>query len=136
MTDHAAEHLAHALKDLADAVRHAEGTKLILHRINELEIKVMSKIQDFATAQQAFNDQQSAAIDSIASSVTGLQGDIAALNQKITDLQNSPGAITPEDQALLDGLQAQGGTISTRIQSVASALSALDAQTPPTPPTV
>lgn len=136
MTDHAAEHLAHALRDLADAVRHAGGTQLILHRINELESKIMSKITDFATAQQAFNDQQSAAIDGITSSITGLQGDIAALNQKITDLQNSPGTITPEDQALLDSLQAQGGTISSRLQSVASALATLDAQTPPTPPTV
>lgn len=80
----------------------------------------MSKISDFATAQNAFNDRVDTAI-------TGLQGDVQALNDKITELQNSPGTVTPEDQALLDALQARGETIAAKLE-------ALDALTPPTPP--
>lgn len=97
-------------------------TQSILRRIRKMERILMSKISDFATAQNAFNDQIDAA-------VTGLQGDIQALNDKITELQNSPGGITPEDQALLDTLQ-------TRAEGIAAKLAALDALNPPSVPTV
>ncbi len=81
----------------------------------------MSAISDFATKQNAFNDRIDVA-------VTDLQGDIEALNAEILKLQNSAGQITPEDQALLDGIQ-------TRSEGIATKLEALDALTPPTPPT-
>lgn len=80
-----------------------------------------TKISEFATAQNAHNDRQDAA-------VTDLQGDIQALNDKITELQNSPGGITPEDQASLDALQARGEAISAKLEALA-------ALTPPVPPT-
>lgn len=80
----------------------------------------MSAISDFAAKQNAFNDRIDAA-------VTGLQSDIDALNAEILKLQNSPGTITPEDQASLDALQARG-------EAIAAKLEALDALTPPTPP--
>jgi hypothetical protein len=79
-----------------------------------------TKIAEFAAAQKAFNDRQDAA-------VTGLQGDVQSLNDKITELQNSAGAITPEDQALLDDLQTRGEAITAKLE-------ALDALTPPVPP--
>lgn len=96
------------------------NNQAILHRLAEMENNIMSKISEFATAQNAHNDRQDAA-------VTDLQGDIQALNDKITELQNSPGGITPEDQALLDALQARGESISTKLEALA-------ALTPPTPP--
>lgn len=80
----------------------------------------MSAISDFAKKQNAFNDQMDAA-------VSDLQGDIKSLNDTILQLQNSPGQITPEDQASLDALQARG-------QTIADKLTALDALTPPVPP--
>jgi len=89
--------------------------------LDKMEGRIMSKIGDFAEAQNAFNDRVDTAI-------TGLQGDIKALNDKITELQNSAGQITPEDQALLDSLQARGQTIADKLE-------ALDALTPPVPPT-
>lgn len=81
---------------------------------------IMSAISDFAIAQNGYNDQMDAAI-------AALQGDIKALNDQITALQNSPGAVTPQDQALLDGLQTRG-------KNIADKLDALDALTPPVPP--
>jgi len=83
-------------------------------------LRIMSAISDFAAKQKEYNDRISAA-------VTGISGDIKSLNDKITELQNNPGAITPADQALLDDIQAQA-------KAVAEKLEALDAETPPAPP--
>ena len=83
---------------------------------------IMSAISDFATKQAAFQDRIDAA-------VTGLTADVAELNDEILKLQNTSGAITPEDQALLDGIQARSG-------AVADKLDALDGLTAPVPPTV
>lgn len=83
-------------------------------------IKIMSAISDFAAAQAAFNDRMDTAI-------TGLQGDVANLNEQIAALQATQGAITPEDQALLDGIQA-------RAQGITDKLEALDGLTAPVPP--
>lgn len=82
--------------------------------------KIMSKISEFATTQAAHNKRMDDAL-------TGISGDIATLNDKIAELQNSAGTVTPEDQALLDQLQAQGEALATRIE-------AADALTPPAPP--
>lgn len=80
----------------------------------------MSKISEFAEVQAQHNARMHAAID-------GVAADVASLNAKIEELQNTPGEISPEDQALLDQLQAQG-------QALAERLEAVDAITPPVPP--
>ena len=80
----------------------------------------MSAISEFAATMVNFSDQMDAA-------VTNLQGDVQNLVDQIAALQASQGAITPEDQALLDGIQARASSISSR-------LSALDELTPPVVP--
>ena len=80
----------------------------------------MSVISDFAAQQNAFNDQIDAAI-------AALQADVKSLDDQITALQNSAGAVTPSDQALLDALQV-------RSKSIVDKLNALDALTPPVVP--
>lgn len=92
-------------------------TKFDLH---ETEKRLMSAISEFAAKQNTFNDR-------IDTAISDLQGDVKSLNDQIAALQNSAGQITPEDQALLDGLQA-------RASGIADKLDALDALTPPTPP--
>lgn len=92
----------------------------VLTQINQQLQLIMSAISDFAAKQTAHND----AIDA---AVSGLQDDIKALNDKIAELQTSTGTITPEDQALLDGLEARGAAIADK-------LAALDALTPPVVP--
>jgi chromosome segregation ATPase len=82
----------------------------------------MSAISDFAAKQSAFNARIDSAVD-------GLTQDIAEMNAKIQELQNTPGAITPEDQGLLDELQQRG-------EGMAQKLEALDALHPPAPPVV
>lgn len=122
--------LARSIESLASDV----NTKQVLQKLDQMEGKIMSVISEFAAKQKAFNDRQSAAIDAATTSVTGLSGDIQALNDKITELQNSQGSVTPEDQALLDELQTAGDALATKVEGVSSALAALDALTPPTPP--
>ena len=80
----------------------------------------MSSISDFATAQNAFNADVSADLDAI-------QTAIAALNTQIATLQNSPGTITPADQATLDSLQAAGIALEAKADTLAG-------KTPPAVP--
>lgn len=82
--------------------------------------RIMSAISDFKAKMDAHNAKIDAA-------VSGLQGDVQTLNDKITQLQNSAGQITPEDQATLDEIEVQAGVIADK-------LDALDQLTPPAPP--
>lgn len=79
--------------------------------------KTMSVISDFAAKQQQFNSRMDTAVD-------GLSKDVAVLNEKILELQTTPGAITEEDQALLDSLEERGNAIAAKLE-------ALDGMTPP-----
>lgn len=80
----------------------------------------MSQIADYHAKQVAFHDRQDVAVE-------GITKDVADQAALIKQLQENPGPITPEDQALLDQLQA-------RNEAVTAKLEALDALTPPTPP--
>lgn len=81
---------------------------------------LMSAVSEFATKQNAFNDQ-------IDTAINGLVGDVSGLKDLIAQLQSTQGTITPEDQALLDQIQA-------RTEQIASRLTDLDNQTPPAVP--
>lgn len=90
-----------------------------LNDSKEREIQIMSAISDYAARVQASFDRISTGID-------GLAGDIASLKALVDQLQNSPGAIDPADQALLDQIEAMASGLGDRI-------TALDAETPPVP---
>ena len=80
----------------------------------------MSAISEFSNRQTNFNQRLDAAIK-------GIAGDVEALKAKILELQNTPGVITPEDQALLDEMESRTATITAKLE-------ALDALTPPVVP--
>lgn len=82
----------------------------------------MSKISEFATKQNEYNDK-------IDNHIFGLTGDIQSLKDEIQKLKDSLGdVISDEDKALLTGLE-------TRSQIISAKLEALDALTPPAIPT-
>ena len=87
----------------------------IIDKLNAL----MSQITDWAAQEQADLTAISGTLDSI---VTG----IAALDKMITDLQNSPGTLTPADQAALDNIQSAVKGLVTKSAAISTA--------PPTPP--
>lgn len=85
-----------------------------------MEKRIMSKISEFLAKQTAHNDKQDAAHEDLA-------GDIKFLTDKIIELQNSPGPISPEDQAGLDAMEARTAAATAKLEALA-------AQTPPAPP--
>lgn len=86
---------------------HAEGLECFL-RLGE---RIMSAISDFKVKQDAHNAKVSSDLDALVVS-------IQALNDLIAKLQNSPGTITPEDQALLDAADAAGQALSDKADAM------------------
>lgn len=82
---------------------------------------LMSAISDYAAKVTAHQDKVDAAL-------TDISGDIDGLKALIKELQDNPGPITPEDQALLDQLEARIGGLATKAEALAAATP------PPTPP--
>jgi hypothetical protein len=87
--------------------------------LKQLEKRIMEAIQQFSA-------RVTAAFARIGTSVDGIHGDITQLKQLILDLQNSPGTLTPEDQAALDVIETLVSGLETRVSS-------LDAETGTSP---
>lgn len=79
----------------------------------------MSVITDWAAQEQAD-------LDGISSTLDGIVTGIKALDDKITALQNSPGTLTPADQAALDSIQASS-------KALVAKAAAIDTTPPPAP---
>jgi len=142
--------LVDVLNAIHEQLRLANNNQVILIRMAEMEKRIMEAIDTFAATVNAAFDSLSSAADSLGTAVdatntalTGIAGDVDFLKAEILKLQNSPGTLTPADQATLDGLQARAATLSTKVAAVSTtmtaveaAASALDAATatPPAPP--
>ena len=103
--------------------RMEESLARIEHAISRIftqGAQLMSAISDYVAKQKAHNDAVSSDLDTI-------QTAIGALNDKIAQLQNSPGQITPADQALLDGIEQDGQALQAKADALAG-------KAPPTPP--
>ncbi len=94
----------------------------------------MSQFSDYLTKQKAFNERDDKATSAISASIDNITHDVAGLNATIKQLQDSAGAVTPEDQALIDQLQTQGDAVASKLETASTALQALDESTPPTAP--
>lgn len=127
--------LAEAICRLAEAIVEATKVKVnefkwlrshfefaTKHDLKEVECRIMSKISEFGDTVNARFDELGTAVDAVAS-------DVDFLKAEIKKLQENPGPITPEDQAILDGIQARANALSDKVK-------ALDAATeqPPVPP--
>lgn len=80
--------------------------------LRAMEKRIMSKISDWAA--------------NVAPKLDNIQTGVDALQDLVTQLQSSPGTLTPEDQAILD-------QIETKVNSLAS--DAGNIPSPPAPPT-
>lgn len=113
--------LTQAVRDIAVELRRMRDNRDLLSKLEQMEVRIMSAISEFATKQQAFNARMDA-------SIAGLSADVESLAEQIRKLQETAGQITPEDQALLDDIEKRTDAITTKLE-------ALDALMPPTPPT-
>lgn len=100
------------VRSIPDSFDVVKKLKLI-HALGE---KNMSAISNFSEAQKKHNERMESALAAV-------KADVESLHQKLEEFQNSPGAISPEDQALLDALQAQS-------EALVAKLDALDQMTP------
>ena len=83
------------------------------------------------SAIQAFAAAEASTLASLATALTALATGITALDALITSFQNSPGTLSPADQAALDGIQAT----SQALVAQANAISTTPPGTPvPAPP--
>ncbi len=96
----------------------------------------MATYAEFLKKQKEYNDRDDAAMEKLIAASTNLAADVKFLKDTITKLQNSAGQVTPEDQALIDQLDARAGTAATKFDALTKSLNELDEQTPPeVPPT-
>ena len=93
------------------------------------------QLQAFADAVNAKFDSIGNDVDSLVASLGGITADVKFLKDTIAQLQNTPGTFTPEDQALVDALQARVDALGTKVAAAKDTSASLDAATevPPTP---
>jgi outer membrane murein-binding lipoprotein Lpp len=92
-------------------------------------------LQAYADAVNAKYDTMGTDVDTLVTSLTGISADEKFLKDTIAQLQNNPGTFSPEDQALVDALQARVDAMGTKIGAAKDTAASLDAATeePPTP---
>ena len=137
MSDKKEDRLADAIEHLSQVLDGFDKTNAILHRLDQMECSLMSKLSEYVDRVTASHDAISASVDAIVTSVTGVAGDVTELKRIILELQNNPGPISAEDQALLDALEVKVGALVARTDAVKASVAELDAQTadvPPPPP--
>lgn len=93
----------------------------------------MPSYSEFLNQLKSFQDSDDAAMDRLIAAQKNITADVAKLNKTIADLQNSQGQVTPEDQNLINQIQAQGDAIRKKQADFETALKALDEATPPDP---
>lgn len=109
------------------------ATKIGLRRTRNI---IMSAISEYVAAVEAAHEEISTGVDEIVASVGGIAADVAALKALIEKLENNPGPISPEDQALLTQALTAVTALATKTKAAATAAKELDAatETAPTPP--
>jgi hypothetical protein len=107
-----------SLATIIEAFQHVVDNRVLLLEVRGLlaqnvhkEQHLMSQITDWAASEGANLQTISTTLDGV---VTG----IAALNKLITDFQNSPGTLSPSDQAALDAIQSQSAALVTQAGAI------------------
>ena len=81
------------------------------HDLDQVKKEIMSAITDWAAKEDADLTAINATLDGI---VTG----VAGLDELIKQLQNSPGTLSPEDQAVLDRIEAASAALVTKAGAI------------------
>lgn len=128
------------LRGIREQIEQHNKNNSVLCRMEEMEKRIMSAISDYSDAVEAKFTEIGTSVDEVVAAIAGVTGDVASLKDIILKLENNPGSITPEDQALLTSGVAKVTALSDRLKGVSAALKELDSATattelPPVPPT-
>lgn len=95
----------------------------------------MSAISDYAAAVETAFSNINVSVETLGTGITGVTKDVADLKAIIEQINNNPGPISTEDQALLTNSLAKLDGLKSTLQSLAEAASNLDNATgePPVP---
>lgn len=104
----------------------------------ELKQSIMSAISDYVANVTSQFGELGASVDQIVTSISGIAGDVQRIKDKLTQIENNPGQISPEDQALLTSSISDITALNTKVKAAAEVAKALDEATeePPAPPPV
>ena len=95
---------------------------------------VSESIAAYVSAQNAADDQIEAEVASATTSVTAIAAEITQLQAELAAINNSPGSLSPADQASLDSSLARTTKMATSVQALSDNLTAISAvPTPPAP---
>jgi len=120
------ERLTEALENLVEVQQlQLEWFKSHLNAVTKQDLK--KAVEEIMSAISDYNTKIEAHLTTIGTGVDGLAVDVSELKRIIEQLQNNPGPISPEDQALLDASEA-------KLAAIAAKVKALDELTPPPPP--
>lgn len=121
----ATNNLACAIHSLTKAIEGRAEFNLVLKRIEQLEEKIMSQLTDRL-------DKIQGDLDTIGGAVEGIAAGVLNLDKIITDFQNSPGTLSPSDQAALDKAQAASAALVTKVKAITTEAPGAPSQ-PPNP---
>lgn len=99
--------------------------------------EIMSAISDYAAKVDTAFAEIGTNVETLQGSIENVSKDVAGLKALIDKLQNSPGSITPEDQATLDKAQAAADALAAKVKAVtenAKALADATEDAPEVPP--
>jgi hypothetical protein len=91
-----------------------EKADLLIDLHNHFGERIMEALQSYAGRVKDFATK-------IGSSIDGVKGDLESVKAKLEEIQNSPGRISPEDQASLDEALAALEGVTTRIADLDAA---------------
>jgi len=103
--------------------------------LEELERNIMSKVSEYTDAVNAKFDEIDSQLEGIGTGITGVADDIVFVKQQLEAIQNSPGTLSPADQAALDASLVRVAGVVTKTSALKTGIAAVDAATArPTPP--
>lgn len=95
----------------------------------------MNEIRDYITAVDTAYNTIDEAVSALETSLEGVADDVKFLKETIAALENNPGPISAEDQALLTAALNRVTALAARLSTVRETLTTLDnATTRPEPP--
>lgn len=106
------------MKLFSNLFRRGGGVKKILQRIENKVDRLEEKLNIMNNKIKKWAEDQEADLTELQTTLNAVAEGVQKLDQAITELQNSPGEVTPEDQAMLDRIQNLSKGLVTKAKEI------------------